>query len=83
MEKELGKVFKYFRKPKVAAIRIEEGMLEVGDTIHFKGDNTDFEQEVKSMEIDGTEVEKVEAGDDVGIKVKERVRPNDKIMKVE
>ncbi|MEF8873708.1 MAG: translation elongation factor-like protein [Candidatus Thermoplasmatota archaeon] len=83
MEKELGKVFKYFRKPKVAAIKIEEGPLEVGDTIRFKGENTDFEQEVESMEIEGTDVEKVESGDEVGIKVKERVRSNDKILKIE
>ncbi|MFP3872330.1 MAG: EF-Tu/IF-2/RF-3 family GTPase [Candidatus Natronoplasma sp.] len=83
MEKEVGKVFKYFRKPEVAAVKIEEGTIEVGDTIKFKGENTDFEQEVKSMEIEGEEVEKVESGDQVGLKVKERVRPNDKLFKVE
>ncbi len=81
MEKEVGTVFKYFRKPNVAAIKIEDGTLEIGDTIRFKGENTDFEQEVKSMEIQGEEVEKVERGDDVGMKVKKRVRPNDKVLK--
>ena len=78
---EIGKVFKYFRKPKVAALKIENGYVEVGDVLYFEGEHTGFEQEINSMEIDGESVEKVEAGDDVGIKVKERVRPNDKVLK--
>ncbi len=78
---EIGKVFKYFRKPKVAALKIEDGEIEIGDIIHFKGDHTDFEQEINSMEIEGESVDKVGPGDDVGIKVKERVRPNDKVLK--
>lgn len=82
MEEKIGEVFKYFREPKVAAIKIKEGSLEVGDTVRFKGENTDFEQGVKSMEIDGESVEIAESGDDVGIKVKKRVRPNDEVIKV-
>lgn len=78
---EIGKVFKYFRKPKVAALRIENGSVEIGDTLYFEGENTDFEQEIKSMEVDGESVDKVEAGDEVGIKVKKRVRQNDKVFK--
>ena len=34
------------------------------------------------MEIEGTEVEEVKSGDKVGIKVDERVRPNDEIIKI-
>ncbi|MGM0405378.1 MAG: hypothetical protein ACQEQM_04475 [Thermoplasmatota archaeon] len=78
---EIGKVFKYFRKPKVAALKIENGSVVVGDVLYFKGDHTDFEQEITSMEIEGESVERVEKGDEVGIKVKERVRPNDKVFK--
>ncbi|MBS3816720.1 MAG: translation elongation factor-like protein [Candidatus Thermoplasmatota archaeon] len=81
MEEEVGKVFKYFRKPSVAAIKIENGEVEVGDTLRFEGDHTDFEQEVESMEIDGEEVEKIGPGDEVGIKVEERVRKNDKVFR--
>ena len=82
MEEKVGKVFKYFRKPMVAALKIEDGKVKVGDKLHFKGDHTDFVQEIESMEIEGESVEKVESGDDVGIKVKERVRPNDKVFLV-
>lgn len=79
---KIGKVFKYFKEPSVAAIKIEEGKLEVGDKVRFKGENTDFEQKIESMEIEGTEVEEVKSGDKVGIKVDERVRPNDEIIKI-
>ncbi len=34
------------------------------------------------MQIEQDSVEKVGPGDDVGIKVKERVRPNDEVYKI-
>lgn len=83
MEKEVGKVFKYFRKPGVAALKIEDGKIEVGDTVRFKGEHTNLEQQITSMEIDGGSVEKVEEGDEVGLKVDGRVRPNDKVMLID
>jgi len=54
----------------------------VGDKIHIKGHTTDFEQVVESMQIENRPVEEAKAGDDVGIKVKERVRPNDTVYRV-
>ncbi len=82
MEEKIGKVFKYFKKPSVAAIKIDKGKLSIGDKVRFEGENTDFEQEITSMEIDGDEVEQVEPGDEVGIKVDSRVRPNDDLIKL-
>ncbi len=78
-EKEIGRVMRYFSKIGVAAIRITDGELKVGDSIRIKGSSTDFEQVVESMQIEHEFVEKAEAGKDVGIKVKEKVRDNDKI----
>ncbi|MFQ6060217.1 MAG: EF-Tu/IF-2/RF-3 family GTPase [Thermoplasmata archaeon] len=82
-EKEkVGVVFKYFAKPEVAAIRIESGSLKVGDRILIQGATTNFEQKIESMEIDRVQVESADAGQSVGVKVKERVRPNDIVYKV-
>lgn len=78
-EKEIGRVMRYFSKIGVAAIRITDGELKIGDKIRIKGSSTDFEQIVESMQIEHEFVEKAEAGKDVGIKVKEKVRDNDKI----
>ena len=80
-EKKVGEVIKFFAKPSVAAIKITEGTLTVGDTILIKGHTTDFQDEVKSMQIDNVPVEKAEAGQLIGIKVKDRVREGDTVYK--
>ncbi len=81
-EKKVGEVIKFFTKPSVAAIKITEGTLTVGDTILIKGHTTDFQEEVKSMQIDNVPVEKAGGGQLIGIKVKDRVREGDKVYKV-
>ncbi|UCE74660.1 MAG: hypothetical protein JSV56_02885 [Methanomassiliicoccales archaeon] len=81
-KEEIGKVFKFFAKPCVAAITITSGELKTGDTIQIKGETTDFTQVVESMEIDREKIESATAGQGVGIKVKDRVRPNDKVFKL-
>jgi len=78
----IGKVEKYFSKIGVAAITITSGELKVGDTIKIKGHTTDFEQVVESMQVEHQNVEKVGAGKDIGIKVKEHVREHDTVYLV-
>lgn len=80
-EKEIGKIFTYFNKIGVAAMK-SEGKLKVGDTIHIKGTTTDFTQKLESMQIEGKDVKEIKKGDDVGFKVKDRVRPNDVVYLV-
>jgi U32 family peptidase len=75
----IGKVVGYFGKIGVAAIKITAGELKIGDRIKFKGAVTDFEQEVESMQAEHENLEKVEAGTDIGIKVKEKVREHDTV----
>lgn len=81
-EEMVGKVIKFFSRPSVAAVEVTEGVLSVGDSIRIKGHSTDFEQEIASMEIDNQPIEKAEKGQLIGIKVKDRVRPNDQVFKV-
>ena len=72
-EKKIGKVFTYLEKIGVAAIKITDDHLQIGENIRFKGPNTDFKQEVESMQIDKKEVEYVEAGKSVGIQISNKV----------
>ena len=81
-EKEIGVVSSYFNKVGVAAIKLSS-KLKVGDKLHIKGHTTDFEEKVKSMQIERKDVKVAKKGDHIGIKVSERVRPNDKIFLVE
>lgn len=80
-KKEIGEVFSYYSKIGVAAIKLKSA-LKKGDKVHIKGHTTDFEQTMKGMQIDHKKVEKAKKGDDLGIKVDDRVRPGDKIYKV-
>ncbi len=78
-EKEIGQVSSYFSHVEVAAIKLS-GKLKVGDKIHIKGHTTDFEQEIDSMQIKNKEVTEGKKGDHIGMKVIEKVRPNDKVF---
>ncbi len=82
VEEKIGVVEHFFTKISVAAIKITDGELKVGDTIHIVGAHTDFKQKVDSMQIDLKPVQMVKPGDEVGIKVKDRVREHDIVYKV-
>ena len=80
-EKLIGEIFDYFAKVGVAAIKLTEN-IKKGDKIRIRGTTTDFKQEVKSMQIDRKEIKEANSGDDIGIKVNEKVRRHDKIYKI-
>jgi putative protease len=82
VEEKIGIVEHFFNKVSVAAIKITNGELKIGDTIHIVGAHTDFTQKIDSMEINRNPVETVKVGDDVGIKVKDRVREHDVVYKI-
>jgi len=80
-EKEIGKVSSYFGHVSVAAIKLLKG-LKVRDKIHVKGSTTDFETEVNEIQINKKAVKSAKKGDHIGIKVPDKVRPNDKVFLV-
>ncbi len=80
-EKEIGVVSDFFAHVNAAAIKLS-APLKVGDTIKFKGGETEFEQPVDSMQINRKPVSSAKKGDEVGILVKEKVRKDYKVFKV-
>ena len=78
-EKEIGTISDYFAKVEVAAIKLS-GSLKKGDKIHIKGTTTDLEQKAESIQINRKPVEKAKKGDEIGVKVKDRVRRNDRVF---
>ena len=78
-EKEVGRISTYFKDVGVAAIELT-GDLKVGDTIHVKGHTTDFKQKVSSMQIDRKNVQSAKKKQHIGIKISDRVRPNDAVF---
>lgn len=80
-EEKIGKVVGFYTHISVAAIKLE-APLAIGDKIHVKGATTDFKQKVDSIQIEHEKVEKAKKGASVGIKVKDRTRPNDIVYKI-
>ena len=78
--KELGVVSNYFEHVNAAAIKLK-GKLKIGDKIRIKGGETDFEQVVKSMQIDRKDVKEAKSGDEVGIIIDKKVRKEYKVFK--
>jgi len=81
-EEKIGVIASYFSKIGVAAINLTDGPLSVGDKILIKGNTTDFQQIVSSMQIEHNAVQIAEKGKSVGIKVNEKVRPNDIVYRI-
>ncbi|MBI4334274.1 MAG: translation elongation factor-like protein [Chloroflexi bacterium] len=80
-EEPIGEVTDFFSRPVVAAVHLT-GTLKVGDTIRIKGHTSELQVQVTSMQIHNQNVSEAKAGDDVGIKVTERVRRGDKVYKL-
>lgn len=81
-EKKIGEVVKFFAKPSVAAVHLTDGELLIGDSIKFSGHTTEFTDVIQSMEVDNKPVQKAAAGQSIGLKVSDRVRPGDEVFKV-
>lgn len=81
-EEKIGEVVKFFVKPSVAAVKIVSGELNVGDTIKFVGHTTNLTMLVDSMEVNNEKVDKAVRGDFIGVKVPDRVRPGDEVLKL-
>jgi translation elongation factor EF-1alpha len=78
---QIGTITHFFDHISVAVLKVTAA-IHVGDTIHILGHSTDFKQEVTSMQIEHKEMKEAAPGDDVAIKVSQRVHPNDKVFKL-
>ncbi|OGP49891.1 MAG: hypothetical protein A2Y79_02825 [Deltaproteobacteria bacterium RBG_13_43_22] len=81
-EEIIGVVKTYFSKVGVAALEVTHGKISLGNTLKIKGHTTHFEMTVGSMQKDKQAILEAEIGDVIGIKVPERVRENDTVIKV-
>jgi translation elongation factor EF-1alpha len=82
MGAKIGTVTHYFGKIQVAVLDLSSE-LKVGDHVHFQGSSTDFTQEVSSMQIEHENIDSAGPGAEVALKVKEKVREGDEVLKVE
>ena len=78
----IGEVTHFFPHVKAAVIKLKKNTLVTGETIYIKGHTTAFEQKVKSMQVNHKPIEKAARGQEIGLKVRSKVRHGDKVYKV-
>ena len=79
---KVGEVFHFYPKISVAAIRLTDGSLGLGDTVQIQGPTTNLEQKVEALQIEHADVRRAEKGQEVGMKVRDRVREKDFVYKL-
>ncbi len=80
-EKKIGTISHFYGNINVAVLKLSGG-LKVGDEIHIVGHGADFSQTVGSMQVEHEQIEKAKKGDDVGMKVDEKVKPGAEVFLV-
>ena len=79
----IGEVTHYFSHVKAAVVKLKKGTLTAGDTIYIKGHTTDFEQKLKSLQVDHKPIETATKGQEIGLKVNGKVRHGDQVYKIQ
>ena len=84
MEKEIlvGEVTHYFTAIGVGIIKVKKSFKK-GNRLHFKGSTTNFYQDAYSMQLNHKDIATAPKGEQIGLKVDQRVREGDKIYLVE
>ena len=77
----IGEVTHFFDKINVAVVALTE-TIHAGDTVHILGPSTDFQQEVTSLQIEHQPIDEAGPGQEVAVRVQQRVRPHDKVFKI-
>ncbi len=76
---QIGKITHYYSKLGVGIIKLNKE-LKVGDTIQIKGHTSDFKQKVNEIQFDHKNIEKGKQGQEVGVKLNEKIRDGDLVF---
>ena len=77
--KPIGKVTHYYGDLSVAIVKFNRS-FSCGEKVHFSGATTDFKETVKSMQYEHKSIETAKKGQEVGIKVGDKVREGDLVF---
>lgn len=77
--KPIGIVTHFYTKIKVAIVKFKKP-ISLGATVAFRGNKTDFEHKITSMQLDHEAIKKAPKGKQVGMKVSKRVREGDEVF---
>jgi len=80
--KLVGHVTHFYGRLSVAVLDLTD-TLRLGDVVHILGSTTDLRQVVHSLQIEHQAVQEVGPGQEVALKVDRRVRPRDRVFRLE
>ncbi len=80
--KAIGAVTHFFGHIEVAIVKFKVP-IKVGTKVQFKGATTDFSETIKSMQYEHKPVQLAKKGQEVGIKVGDKVREGDEVYPAE
>lgn len=79
----VGKVLNYFKKTKIAHIKLEAGEIGLNDILYITGNTTGFvETTLQALMRDEKQVDKAIKGDEVTFYLNELIRTRDQVYKV-
>lgn len=79
----IGKILNYYKKNKVAFIKLETGSLKPGESIYVIGNSTGtVELKINKIILDDNELAEASKGMSVTIECDERIREHDKVYKI-
>lgn len=81
VDEQIGEVTHFYYRTHVAVISLTQPVC-IGDKVNFLGYTTDFIQPVTSLQIDHQSVKTAGSGQEVAMRVDQRVRRGDKICKI-
>lgn len=80
--KPIGAVTHFYGGIGVAIVKFNRA-LDRGEMIRFKGAHTDFEQKISSMQFDHKDIARAKKGQEIGMKVDDKVREGDSVYEAE
>jgi len=81
-EKLVGKIIHYFGNISVGVIKLTDGVLKIGNTIRVRGGDSEFDQEVTSMQAEHINIESAKKGEEFAIKLDQKAHKGNTIYLV-
>jgi putative protease len=76
---KVGVITHFYSKLGVGIVKLDKE-LKKGNNISIKGHKTDFKQTVEEMQFDHKDIESGKKGQEVGVKLNEKVREGDEVF---
>jgi hypothetical protein len=78
---EVGVVLHYYARPGAGVVALSRP-IHRGDTIHVRGQTTDFVQTVEELALDGASVAEGAPPQQIGVRLAQRARAGDRVYRV-